>query len=328
MDRNAVLFHRVGPAEDAWRLDHIVGAWLPDELGQPVSRSTVRRLIVAGVIRIDGQPTRKPALAVRSGQMLEARIDHRKMRAAETARDGESPVSLTILYEDDDLIAVAKPAGVVMHATADPRRADLFNEVRRLLAGRAAPGGGNARALPYLGLHHRLDVETSGVALFTRRDEANKALAAQFAGNAVRKIYHALVARPHARVARAWRVDDELAMVGSGRHARMQRVKSGGARAATDFALLERLAGALLVEARPHTGRKHQIRAHLAGCRMPVLGDARYGGAARAGACVASRVMLHARELSLRHPVTGRALTITCPYPADFAALLACLRRS
>jgi RluA family pseudouridine synthase len=210
---------------------------------------------------------------------------------------------------------VAKPAGVVMHATADPRRADLFNTVRAL------------RALPYLGLHHRLDVETSGVVLFTKRERANAALADQFARSEVRKVYHAIVARPRRDVPPRWRVENRLAMAGTGRTARMQEALTG-AHAATGFAILERLHAALMVEARPETGRKHQIRAHLAGSQLPILGDARYGGPPRAGGCVAPRVMLHAYSLSLRHPVTGSPLTISCPYPQDFTVALACLRRS
>jgi 23S rRNA-/tRNA-specific pseudouridylate synthase len=103
---------------------------------------------------------------------------------------------------------------------------------------------------------------------------------------------------------------------------------ASGALATTDFTILERVGEAVLVEARPGTGRKHQIRAHLAGSRAPILGDSRYGGPMQSGRCRAGRVMLHAARLSLRHPVTDVPLTITCPYPADFEELLACLRRS
>ncbi len=305
--------HTVAPDEEGLRLDEVASRWLSGEMERALSKSAVRKLVMAGAVRVDGRPARKPGLPLRSGQALEARIDARKIRSASPAPD-ETP-DLQILYEDDDLIAVAKPAGLLMHATADSRRADLFNALRRQLA------------LPYLGLHHRLDVETSGVVLFTRRERANAALARQFAGNEVTKVYHAIVAVPSARVPPRWRVDDRLAMVGGGRRARMQHVEAGGVEAVTDFAVLERFRAALLVEARPHTGRKHQIRAHLAGSRMPVIGDARYGGAARAGACAAPRVMLHAREISLQHPITGRPLTIACPYPPDFARTLDCLRQ-
>jgi 23S rRNA-/tRNA-specific pseudouridylate synthase len=95
----------------------------------------------------------------------------------------------------------------------------------------------------------------------------------------------------------------------------------------TAFQILDDLGPALLVEARPETGRKHQIRAHLSGTGMPILGDRRYGGPVLVGDCMAPRVMLHALRLSLRHPVTGEPLDLTCPYPVDFAALLLCLRR-
>ncbi len=107
----------------------------------------------------------------------------------------------------------------------------------------------------------------------------------------------------------------------------MEAVARGGVRAATEFEVVAAYGKALLVEARPETGRKHQIRAHLAGARMPILGDRRYGGPLVAGDCMAPRVMLHASRLVLRHPATNVPFELRCPFPADFAALLACLRR-
>ncbi len=305
------LVHTVSREEQGRRLDLLVAAWLAREFDNPLSKSVVRKLIVAGAIRMDGREARRPGALVSAEARLEASIDRTRLNRA--MGSVPAPAHLAVLYEDDDLIAVAKPAGVVMHATADARRPDLFNAVRDLLA------------LPYLGLHHRLDVDTSGVVLFTKRERANAGLAEQFARGAVTKVYHAIVGRPRREVPRRWRVENRLAMTGGGRTARMWEA-AAGAHAATGFSILDRLPGALLVEARPETGRKHQIRAHLAGSHLPILGDARYGGMTRAGGCLASRVMLHAFSLSLRHPITGVPLTITCPYPADFTDLLDCLR--
>lgn len=314
-DRSRARFVRtVSRDEGGSRLDLLVTAWLGREVDRPLSKSVVRKLIMAGAIRLNGHPLRRPGAIVGAEARLEAVIDRVRLDRAIGSRAAVETTGLAILFEDDDLLAVAKPSGLAMHATADPRRPDLFTMVREQLA------------LPYLGLHHRLDADTSGVVLFTRREHANAGLARQFAQGEVTKVYRAIVRRPRREVPRRWRVENRLAMAGGGRTACMQEA-AAGARAATAFAILESLPAALLVEARPETGRKHQIRAHLAGSGLPILGDARYGGPLRAGRCVAPRVMLHAFTLSLRHPVTGAHLSITCPYPRDFTALLACLRR-
>ncbi len=322
--RNRRLLHTVSSDEAGTRLDLLVGSWLADALARPLSKSDVRRLIMAGAIRLHGRPIRRAGFVVETDLRLEAQIDVARLRDRSPAATEVPP---SILYEDDDVIAVAKPAGTVMHATADETRPNLFDTVRRLLGDRR-PASGRPQATPYLGLHHRLDVETSGVVLFTKRESANRALARQFANGEVTKIYRAIAARPGDPPARAWRVDNLLTPAGTGRRARM-REATEGTRAVTDFELLEALGDdALLVEARPRTGRKHQIRAHLADSLAPILGDVRYGGPVRAGRCPVPRVMLHAWRLSLRHPVTAAPLTITCPYPPDFAQLAACLRRS
>ncbi len=339
--------HTVSPVEDGERFDVVVAAWLSHELRRPLSKSTVRKIVMAGVVRMNGRPVRRPGLALTADTVLDARIDPSKLPAA-IADEEDADTMVTVLYEDEALIAVAKPAGLVMHATADSRRRDLFNLVRRFLAERAPDSGTRDRSsfdtlrtngdragrpvpaeqLPYLGLHHRLDVETSGVVLFTKRQAANAALATQFERGDVTKVYHAITGRPRAPIAvdRRWRVENRLATTGSGRRARMQEVHEGGVRAATEFEVREKFRTALLVEARPRTGRKHQIRAHLSGLGMPILGDTRYDGPARVGGCAAPRVMLHAWRLSLRHPVSGEPLDLTCPYPSDFAALIECLR--
>jgi len=321
----ARLIHTVSREEQGTRLDLLVAAWLARELDEPLSKSAVRRLIMAGAIRLDGHPLRRPGAIVGVEARLEAVIDRARLDRAAGGGAAVETTGLAILFEDDDLLAVAKPSGLAMHATADPRRSDLFNALRRLLAERGGQRDAGA-ALPYLGLHHRLDADTSGVVLFTRRERANAGLARQFAQGEVTKVYRAIVSRPRHEVPRRWRVENRLAMGGSGRTACMQEA-AVGTRAATAFAILESLPAALLVEARPETGRKHQIRAHLAGSHLPILGDTRYGGSSRAGRCVAPRVMLHAFTLSLRHPLTGAPLTITCPYPPDFTSLLARLRR-
>jgi 23S rRNA-/tRNA-specific pseudouridylate synthase len=121
----------------------------------------------------------------------------------------------------------------------------------------------------------------------------------------------------------AWVERAPLALVGAGRRARMTVVPEGGMAAETAFAIRDLMGAALIIEARPASGRKHQIRAHLAARGLPILGDVRYGGATVAGGAPVPRVMLHARALRLLHPVLGTPLDIGCPWPDDFRALVA-----
>lgn len=307
---------RVPPAAAGTRLDAVVGDWLRSALDRPPAKSAVRRLIVAGAIQVNGRQVRRPAYLLRERDRLDAVVDERRLEGT-AGRDEPSP-SVRALYEDDALIAVAKPALLPVHATADASRPDLYSLVLRHI--------GASGVSPYLGLHHRLDRDTSGIVLFTKRPEANPGLAAQFAGRQVRKVYHGLAADRPGPQPDAWQARNRLAQVGGGRNSRVEGVTEGGQAAETDFAVLGRYPGALLVEACPHTGRKHQIRAHLREHGTPLLGDARYGGPVRIAGVEVRRTMLHARSLTLRHPLTGAMLTIECEYPEDFAALLRRLR--
>ncbi len=170
-------------------------------------------------------------------------------------------------------------------------------------------------------LLHRLDADTSGVLLFALTDAANRGMAEAFASRRLEKVYLALVAGdPPA----AFAVDNFLR---PGRRGRIEAGCAGGQAATTAFCTLSRGPNFALVEARPKTGRTHQIRVHLAGEGYPLLGDALYGGPtalAVAGRTVAvSRHLLHAWKLTLQHPISGSDLTIEAPVPADFEPFLA-----
>jgi 23S rRNA pseudouridine1911/1915/1917 synthase len=303
-------------------LDEVLSEWLPQALGCELSRSAIRRLVMVGVVLVDGRALCRPGQGLRAGQRLEARVSLERLAKG----DRDKPFVLTprhVLFEDDWLLAVAKPAALPFHATADPSRPSLVDAVRRFLSAREAQGRG---AEPYVGVHQRLDRDTTGVALFSKRREANAGLAAAFEARRAVKIYHALTTRPLPLPPREWTVSDRLGTVGRGRAARAGRVEEGGALARTDFRVVSVLARGLLVEARPRTGRKHQIRAHLAGCGLAILGDERFGDASR-GSVTMPRLMLHAARLELVHPVLGRPLVIGCPYPEDFKKALAALDR-
>lgn len=303
---------RVAADRAGSRLDRFLGDWLPAALGLSLSKSDLRRLIVAGAVSVNDRAVRRPGMTVEQSDRIDARVDPTRLRSATSHRqDGEG---FQVLFQDRWLLAVAKPAGVQVHASADPARRDLFSMVRDSLARHAAEP-------PYLALHHRLDLDTSGIVLFAVDAAANRGLALAFAGRQVEKVYHAITLRPAVDPQSAWTETGALALRGTGRSARMT-ADADGLAAETAFKVERRLRDALLIEARPKTGRKHQVRAHLAAAGLPILGDRRYGGPASAGGRAVPRVMLHASFLALSHPVTGDRLEIRCPWPSDFASLL------
>jgi RluA family pseudouridine synthase len=242
-----------------------------------------------------------------------------------------------VLYEDDAVLAVDKPVGVPTVPTADPSRASLVRLVEAFLER-------EGRLLGALGVHQRLDRDTSGVVLFVKDPRANAALAEAFARREVEKTYDAVTVRPAREPKRAFTI--ERALVRRGRAGMGVAPPGGEGRgrdgeapqdARTDVVVREIWPRALLLEVRPRTGRKHQIRVHLASAGLPIVGDALYGALARSGprasdearagrAFEAGRLMLHARRLRLRHPLTGGPLEIESPWPADFRRAVERLR--
>jgi 23S rRNA-/tRNA-specific pseudouridylate synthase len=250
---------------------------------------------MVGGVRRNGRPLRRPGLPVGEAWRLEIEVD-----AARLAARGDAGGALTgadVLFLDAFLLALVKPPGLPCVPTADPSRPSLVRAGEALLRERGER--------PYLAVHQRLDRDTSGVVLFARDERANAGLSAAFASRRVEKVYLALTARP------ARRLPDRFEARG--------RVQ--GKPALTCFCVRARHPRGLLIEARPHTGRKHQIRIHLANVGAPVLGDTRHGNAAPA----VPRTMLHAWRLSLSHPVTGERLRLECAPPDDFRAAEAAL---
>jgi 23S rRNA pseudouridine1911/1915/1917 synthase len=303
---------RVSAADAGARLADALERWVSAALGRPVPRARVRALVAAGQVRVDGAVLKAPGRPLRTGQRVQAAVrpDLLLPRAQRTDR----PFSLderAVLYRDSALLAVDKPPGLPTHATADPSRASLVGHVQRYLreAGRAA----------YVGVHQRLDRDTSGVVLLAIDAGANAGLARAFDERRVEKTYLALVARP-AVVPRGRVVVRRPVRAAGGKASRPREEATKAAE--TEILVREVLADALLVEAKPRTGRRHQVRVHLAQAGMPILGDAVYGGAGGR----APRLMLHAHRLALPHPLTGEPLAIESPPPEDFASLLARLR--
>lgn len=272
------------------RLDTYLVTVLPG-----VTRKAVKRALDSGAVFIDGTTVRRAGWLLQGGESITITIDAAKVEIP--------PVPLSIIFRDEYLLAVDKPAGLPAHPTVagGPNALDL---VRALL------GTGEPILL------HRLDANTTGVLLFALQTEANRLLARQFAEREVEKVYLALVAgEPPDSF-------QESNYLKAGVRGRTVVARSGGQAARTDFHTVQRRPGFALVEARPHTGRTHQIRVHLAGAGYPLLGDVLYGGPAQMLAgeqrLVVRRHLLHAWRLRIKHPADGRELTLEAPVPADF----------
>ncbi|MGA2747507.1 MAG: RluA family pseudouridine synthase [Verrucomicrobiota bacterium] len=295
------------------RLDVFLRKKLPH-----LSRAAIQRLLADGHIRVEGN-TVKPAHHPRAGQTITFHWPQ-----ARPAQALPEPMPLEILFEDEDMVVVNKPAGVVVHPAAGHQEHTLVNALLHHCAGHLSGIGGIARP----GIVHRLDKDTSGCLVVAKNDAAHLQLSAQFAGRQVEKTYLAVAC---GRIARTSGLIDAPI----GRHPTQRKkmaVTGASARQARSaFRVLERWREATLVEVSLHTGRTHQIRVHLGHLGFPVAGDLVYGRAANARLKEATgyavpRQLLHAWRLALLHPRTGRRLAFEAPLPDDFAIALAFFR--
>ncbi len=286
---------RATRADDGERLDRFIAS------RGAVSRGLARRALETGGVFLEGKRCKVASRKVWAGQSVTVHLE-------EGGRAAEAPAPLErsrLLFADADLCAVDKPAGVPAQPTLTSDRGALPELVGALLG---AP----------VTLVHRLDRETSGVTAFARTSAAARALAEAFRAGGPEKTYLALCARapapPEGRV--------EAPLGPDPRRKGMRAVDPRGEAAATRYRTLATAPGGeALVEARPETGRTHQIRVHLAHLGASLLGDPRYGGPRQVGELRVPRVMLHARRLELAHPVTGAPLAFEAPVPEDFAAV-------
>jgi len=295
------------------RLDIFLRARFP-----AISRGAMQRLIEQGDIRVDGRPA-KAAHHPRAGEKIE--IHWPDARPA-TAQPQEIP--LDILFEDDDLLVLNKPPGMVVHPSAGHEANTLVNALLHHCAGQLSGIGGVARP----GIVHRLDQETSGCLVIAKNDPTHLALSAQFAGRAVEKIYHAIVCG----AVTPEQGDIRAAIARHPTHRKRMAVTDGKGREAwTSYRVLERLREATLVEALLHTGRTHQIRVHFKHLGFPLVGDATYGNRqnkrlTELTGYTAPRQMLHAHKLAFQHPRAGKKLCLAAPWPEDFKEALTALR--
>jgi 23S rRNA pseudouridine1911/1915/1917 synthase len=268
------------------------------------SRSAAERLVAAGSVLVDGE--RKPkSHRLEGGEELELELPAEESHPLEAEE-----VEFRIAYEDEHLLVVDKPAGVVVHPAAGHGSGTLVHG----LVGRA---GGGEEDRP--GIVHRLDRDTSGLLVVARSDEAHKRLQNMVRRRALERRYVALVrGRPA-----SWRGRIEAPIGRDREDPTRQSLDTDRARdAVTHFEVLELIAGHALLNVRLETGRTHQIRVHLAAVGLPVVGDPVYGVPDQA----LGRQFLHAQRLAFDHPFTGERIDVESPLPAELGAFLGRLR--
>jgi 23S rRNA pseudouridine1911/1915/1917 synthase len=312
----------VDAAEAGQRLDTLLAIHFHE-----YSRMHLRRVITAGGVQVNGKGG-KPAYRVASGQRISILLP-------EIPRQSPHPenIPLEVLYQDEDLVVVNKPPGMVVHPARGHWSGTLAGALQYHFGPSLSQTGGPLRP----GIVHRLDRDTSGVILVARTDQAHNNLGAQFRAREVEKEYFALVSGWPDR-------DRDLIDRSIGVHP-VERKKmailhdaSAGRPAQTFYEVAERFDGFAALRVLPKTGRTHQIRVHLAHVGCPVLCDRQYGGRAeltrgeiRRDAAdttvLLARQALHARRLRFLHPRSGEPLEVVAPLPADMACVLDELRQ-
>jgi 23S rRNA pseudouridine1911/1915/1917 synthase len=292
-----------GADEAGLRLDAALAA-----RGLAPSRAAAQRLIDAGRVTVGGTPrpkSHKLALG-----------DAVSVADPPPSEPVPPPPAVGIAYEDEYLIVVDKPAGLVVHPGAGPRRPTLVDA----LAGRAAGGADPERA----GIVHRLDRDTSGLLVVARSDAVHSELQAMLRRREILREYLALVSgRPDAR---SGTIDAAIGRDRANRTVMSTRTDKPR-RAVTHFTVLEELARTTLLDVRLETGRTHQIRAHLAELGLPVCGDSAYGGGPCGARVGLERPFLHSRKLMFRHPMTGGEVLCESKPPAELHRALDVARR-
>jgi 23S rRNA pseudouridine1911/1915/1917 synthase len=275
----------VDPAEAGERLDRLAARRLE------TSRSIVQRIIQEGLLLVDGEEA-VPSYRVRGGERVEARVPE--------ARISPEEIPVPVVFEDEHLLVVEKPAGLVVHPGAGNRSGTLVNA----LLGRGIAGGDDP-SRP--GVVHRLDRDTSGLMVLAKGEPAYSRLVAQMGGRRVRRVYRAVVVGEGL---------PETGMVDSpvGRDPENPTLMAAGVGrpAVTHFEVLIEGGGHSMLNVWLETGRTHQIRVHLSAIGYPIYADPLYGEAVPGG-----RLWLHAEKLAFEHPVTGERLAFDSPIPED-----------
>ena len=313
MDRGvAIIQARIGDAAHGWRLDRALADAAPT-----LSRERLKVLINAGHVRRGGELVRDPAKRAQAGEAFDIAVP-----VPTPAHNEAQDIPLVVAFEDEHLIVVDKPAGLVVHPAAGNLDGTLVNALLHHCGGSLSGIGGVARP----GIVHRIDKDTSGLMIAAKTDRAHEGLAKQFAAHSIDRRYLAITTgRPRPP---AGTIDAPLARSPANR--KKIAVQAHGKRAVTHYQTVEALRGAALVECRLETGRTHQVRVHLASLGHALLGDPVYGRAGKHKALLDDlgfhRQALHAARLGFVHPISGKPMSFESAIPADMAELSDALR--
>ncbi|MGA2566514.1 MAG: RluA family pseudouridine synthase [Pseudolabrys sp.] len=331
MTDEAIETIKIAAEEQGQRLDRVLTARIP-----ALSRSRLKALILDGRVTIQGviaaRTIRDPAIHVKSGDTITVTLP-----APEQAKPAGEPIPLNVVYEDEALIVIDKPKGLVVHPAAGHAKGTLVNALIAHCGDSLSGIGGVRRP----GIVHRLDKDTTGLMVVAKTDAAHRVLSAQFANKSESGIERGYLAIVWGAPNRAkGTIDAPLDRHPQARDKRA--VREGGRPAVTHWQVLERFAGsdgkpvASLLACTLETGRTHQIRVHLAHIGHPILGDASYGAgfrtkasrlspAARAALEGLGRQALHAYLLAIEHPQTGKSLRFQSELPGDLRRLRSAL---
>jgi 23S rRNA pseudouridine1911/1915/1917 synthase len=301
---------RLQPAHAGWRLDRALADAVPT-----LSRERVKALIRSGAVESSGKPLRDPAVKVRGDERFQVAVPE-----PQPAHNEPQDIPLNVTFEDEHLLVVDKPAGLVVHPAAGNFDGTLVNALLHHCGGSLSGIGGVARP----GIVHRIDKDTSGLLVIAKTDVAHEGLARQFAAHSIDRRYLAIVSG--VPKASEGTVDAPLARSATNRKKIAIVEGSRGKRAVTHWTRLEVLSGAALVECRLETGRTHQVRVHMASIGHPLLGDPVYGRSTKAHGKLLKdlhfhRQALHAARLGFTHPVTKHRLSFDSPVPPDMQEL-------
>ncbi|WP_445192945.1 RluA family pseudouridine synthase [Sphingomonas sp. Tas61C01] len=304
----SIIEATIAPTADGWRLDRALADAAPR-----FSRERLKSLISAGAVLRDGAAFRDPAKRAAAGDVFTIAVPD-----PTPAHNEAQDIPLVVAYEDEHLIVVDKPAGLVVHPAAGNFDGTLVNALLHHCGGSLSGIGGVARP----GIVHRIDKDTSGLMVAAKTDRAHEGLARQFHDHSIDRRYRAIVdgiPRPA-----AGKVDAPLAR--SPQNRKKIAIVAGGKRAVTHFSTVQPLRDAALIECRLETGRTHQVRVHMASIGHPLLGDPVYGRTkgGRKGLLETlgfRRQALHAAHLGFIHPIDSTALSFQSAMPADMQEL-------
>ena len=290
------------------RLDAVLAGMMPE-----YSRSFIQKLFENGSITVGGDPCSEKKRKAAAGDIVEITIPQPERLEVE-AED----IPLDIVYEDDELLVVDKPAGMVVHPAPGNHSGTLVNALMYHCGDALSSINGVIRP----GIVHRIDKDTSGLLMVAKTDRAHNALSAQLAEHSITRRYKAIV---YSNIKEDEGTVEKPIGRDPGNRLRNAVVYTNSKNAVTHYRVLERFGAFTLVEAVLETGRTHQIRVHMAYIRHPLLGDALYGPAKNKYG--AKRQMLHAGVLGFVHPATGKYMEFNSPLPQDFEDVLAKLRK-